>query len=75
MEVALKHARDIVARIPGPLALDAETWRTDPLVNAAFASADEIPDIVSRSQEVREFFERGAGRLLHECFALFGVQR
>lgn len=73
--VALKHARDIVARIPGPLALNAETWRTDPLVNAAFARADEIPDMISRSMEVREFFERGAGRQLQECFALFGVQR
>ncbi len=75
VEVALKHARDIVARIPGPIALDTETWRMDPLVNAAFARADEIPDMVSRSQEVREFFQRGAGRQLQECFALFGVQR
>jgi hypothetical protein len=74
VEVALKHARDIVARIPGPVALNAETWRTDPVVNAAFARADDIPNMVSRSVEVREFFERGAGRQLQECFALFGVQ-
>ena len=75
VEVALKHARDIVARIPGPVALNAETWRTDPLINAAFARAADIPEVISRSVEVREFFERGAGRLQQECYALCGMQR
>lgn len=75
VEVARKHARDIVARIPGPFALDTETWRTEPLVNVAFARADELPAAVNRSVEVREFFERGAGRFSPECFALFGMQR
>jgi hypothetical protein len=75
VEAALKHARDIVARIPGPFALDTESWRREPVVNAAFARADELPAAVSRSVEVREFFEQGAGKSLPECFALFGMQR
>ncbi|MGH9197968.1 MAG: hypothetical protein ACRD1T_19815 [Acidimicrobiia bacterium] len=75
VEVALKHARDIVARIPGPFALDTENWRKEPLVNVAFARADELPAAVSRSVEVRDFFERGAGKLSSECFALFGMRR
>jgi len=75
VEAALKYARDIVARIPGPFALDTETWRREPVVNAAFARADELPAAVSRSVEVREFFEQGAGKYSPECFALFGMQR
>ncbi|MGH8606731.1 MAG: hypothetical protein ACREX9_04735, partial [Gammaproteobacteria bacterium] len=75
VETALRHNRDIVARIPGPIVLDAKSWSTDPLVNAAFARAGDIPGVVSRSVEVREFFERGAGRGTNECFALFGMQR
>jgi hypothetical protein len=75
VKTALRHCRDIVARIPGPLALDAQTWATDPLLNAAFARADEISDVVSRGVEVREFFESGAGRGTDVCFALFGMQR
>ncbi|MGH8645115.1 MAG: hypothetical protein ACREX4_11890, partial [Gammaproteobacteria bacterium] len=75
VELALKHARDIVARIPGPFALDTETWRTERLVNAAFARADELPAAVSRSVEVRDFFEQGAGKSSRECFTLFGMQR
>ncbi len=75
VETALRHCRGIVARIPGPLALDAKTWATEPLLNAAFARADDIPGVVSRSVEVREYFESGAGRASEECFALFGVQR
>lgn len=75
VETALRHNRDIVARIPGPIALDSETWATHSLLKAAFARADEIPGVVSRSVEVREFFERGAGKESHECFALFGMQR
>ncbi|MGH8507285.1 MAG: hypothetical protein ACREVH_00995, partial [Gammaproteobacteria bacterium] len=75
VEMALHHSRDIVACIPGPVALDTESWRNDPLVNAAFARADDISGVVSRSVEVREFFERGAGKETQECFALFGMQR
>lgn len=75
VETALGHNRDIVARIAGPIVLDAQSWSTDPLVNAAFARAADIPGVVSRSVEVREFFEQGAGRGSHECFALFGMQR
>ncbi len=75
VEIALKHARDIAARLPGPFALDTNTWRTEPLINVAFARADELPAAISRSVEVREFFERGAGKFSPECFALFGMQR
>jgi hypothetical protein len=75
VETALRHNRGIVARIPGPIPLDARSWSEDPLVNAVFARADDIPGVVSRSVEVREFFERGAGKGSQECFALFGTQR
>ncbi len=75
VEAALEHSRDTVERLPAPVALDARTWATHALLNAAFARADEIPGVVSRSVEVREYFERGAGRGSDACFALLGMQR
>jgi hypothetical protein len=71
---ACEFARDLVARLPEPLALRAETWSRDPQLRAFFATAHDLRDIVSRGPEPRRFFE-GPGATRDDACAILGMTR
>jgi hypothetical protein len=71
---ALEFARELVAKLPEPLALRAEAWSGDAQLRAFFATAQDVRDIVSRGPEPRAFFE-GPGAVRDDAFAILGMTR
>jgi hypothetical protein len=71
---ACEFARELVARLPEPLALRAETWSRDPQLRAFFATAQDLRDVVSRGSEPRRFFE-GPGATRDDAYAILGMAR
>jgi hypothetical protein len=69
---ALGFARELVAGLPGPLALRAEAWSGDPQLRAFFATAHEVRDILNRGPEPRAFFARAT---CDEAYAILGMTR
>jgi hypothetical protein len=50
-------------------------WSTDPRVNAFFGSADDVPEFLGRSRELRAFFDDPANAAVDEAFALLAMKR
>jgi small-conductance mechanosensitive channel len=49
------HALQVAERIPPPVDLNQETFGTDPLVNALFASSNEIDKVFATDSEVNAY--------------------
>lgn len=75
---AVKHAHaycaDIAGRIPGPYEISRNAFAVDPLVHALFASADDIEQMLARSQCVRDHLVGAAAPISGECCALLGMR-
>jgi hypothetical protein len=69
---ALDYARGIVDAMPASRAASAEGWTSDPCVHAFFASADDIKQAFSRSDELRAYFNRNPGSA--EVYALLSME-
>jgi hypothetical protein len=54
----LEFVAELVASLPGPLDLSHGAWRDDPHVNAFFGTADDVRQTLTRSKELRDFFQR-----------------
>jgi hypothetical protein len=62
VENALKHIEGLIASIPGPFNLSAESWDKDPLVHALFVSPDEVCALLQNCAELQAFFRKGGAR-------------
>lgn len=75
---AIRSARDycagIALRIPGPVAISRSAFAADPLVHALFASADDIEQMLARSQCVREHLVGATAPMTGACCALLGMR-
>jgi hypothetical protein len=71
---ALEFARELVARLPAPLALRAELWTGDAQLRAFFATARDVRDVVSRGPEPRSFFA-GPGAARDDALAILAMTR
>jgi hypothetical protein len=72
LQHAIGYCEALVAGLPGPIAIDREAFARDPLVHALFATADDIEQMLGRSEAVREFVaspERLDGDSFHALFA------
>ena len=70
--VMLAHLRD-QGRVPlAPIVLGRVAWAVDPYVRAFFANAADVTDCISRSHDVRRFFEQNPG--CNEAYALLGMK-
>jgi len=58
-----------------PILLSRATWGSDPRVNAFFATADDVPDCLGRSRELRAFFDDPRNLGVSEAFALLGMKK
>ncbi len=70
--ITVAHLRDL-GRIPlAPIVLCRAAWGTDPYVRAFFANAADVTDCISRSRDVRSFFEQHPD--CSEAYALLGMK-
>jgi hypothetical protein len=68
---ALRYVAGIAAAIPPAREASAAAWSTDPCIHAFFAGADTVAPVLSRSRDLRAFFEQNPG--LQEVHAVLGM--
>ena len=66
----MAYLREIGRTPLDPLLLARERWADDPRLRAFFARADDIPEFLGRSKELRAFFEDPAQLGVQDAFAL-----
>ncbi|RZI40774.1 hypothetical protein EGT07_22690 [Herbaspirillum sp. HC18] len=57
LAVALKYVEDLVASVPQPRDATAAAWAHDPYIHAFFIAPDDIARVISRSPDLRAYFE------------------
>ncbi|ALK96543.1 hypothetical protein AB595_13740 [Massilia sp. WF1] len=67
----LRYVGGIVAAIPPAREASAAAWSLDPYIHAFFGSADEVAPVLSRSRDLRTFFEQNPGQ--REAWAVLGM--
>jgi hypothetical protein len=68
---ALRYVAGIVAAIPPAREASAAAWSSDPCIHAFFTGADTVAPVLSRSRDLREFFEQNPGQ--QEAYAVLGM--
>jgi hypothetical protein len=71
VRVALRYVSGIVAAIPPAREASADAWSHDPYIRAFFTGADAVAPVLSRSRDLRAFFEQNPG--LPEAWAVLGM--
>jgi len=69
----IAHLRGLARAPLGPVLLSRAAWSEDPRVHAFFAAADDVPDCLARSEELRRFFDEHPA--CDEACALLGMRR
>lgn len=73
VRVALEYARSLAARVPGPVAVNRETFVSDPFVHALFPTVDNVSEAFCASMAVHNYYRDFPET--HELFALMGMRR
>ena len=71
---ALDYCQWLVSTLPGPVELGRQAFSADPLVHALFATANDIDEMLGRSQEVRDFLREPCSWDSDHFHALFAAQ-
>jgi hypothetical protein len=69
----LDYGHQLVARLPSALDLSVEAWSIDPGLRQAFATAQDVKLVLSRSTELRDFFERPEHTLSSDACGLLVI--
>lgn len=72
---ALGYCDGLVAALPGPIDINRKAFASDPLVHALFATADDIDQMLGRSQAVRDFLEEPCSWDSKFFYAMFAARR
>lgn len=72
---ALDYCERLVGTLPGPLEISHRAFANDPLVHALFATADDIPQMLGRSQAIRDFLEQPYSHEADHFYAMFAARR
>ena len=75
VEHALGYCEGLVAALPGPVDIDRQSFSSDPLVHALFATADDIDQMLGRSQAIRDFLAEPQAWESDYFYALFAARR
>lgn len=67
----IAHLRELGPRLPAPIALTRGAWADDALLNASFATADDVTLLLGRSPALKAFFNENAAAA--EACALLGM--
>jgi hypothetical protein len=69
---SLKYVGELVDSVPAPREASAAAWASDPYIHAFFAAADDVARVISRSTDLRAYFERNAD--MPEAYAVLGME-
>ena len=72
---ALAYCAGLVDALPGPLAINRQAFASDPLIHALFATADDIDQMLGRSQAIRDFLAEPANRDDAHFYAMLAARR
>ena len=72
---ALGYCEGLVAALPGPIDINRQAFSGDPLVHALFATAEDIDQMLGRSQAVRDFLAEPQSWEDEYFYALFAARR
>ncbi|MCG2575909.1 hypothetical protein LZ012_02745 [Dechloromonas sp. XY25] len=75
LEHALGYCDGLVAALPGPIDINRHAFANDPLVHALFATADDIDQMLGRSQAVRDFLAEPCSWDSDHFYAMFAARR
>lgn len=75
VEHALGYCEGLVAALPGPIDINRQSFASDPLIHALFATADDIGQMLGRSQAVRDFLAEPESLEDDNFYALFTARR
>ncbi len=73
VERALAFSKEIVASVPGPVAVNRTAWSSDPMVRAFFTGVEDMRQVLSRNDEVHDYFA-GDNSAQQPCYALLNMQ-
>jgi hypothetical protein len=68
---ALRYVDGIAGAIPPARDASAAAWSSDPYIHAFFTAGDAVAPVLSRSRDLRAFFEQNPG--LQEAYAVLGM--
>lgn len=69
---SLRYLGDLAQSVPAPREASAAAWATDPYIRAFFVNADEVAQAMSRSADLRAYFERNPDA--QEAYAVLGME-
>ena len=72
---SIAYLREVGREGLEPILLTRAAWSDDPRLNAFFATADDVPACLGRSNELRAFFEDPSNREVQEAYALLGMKK
>ena len=72
-ERTIAHLRSFVPALPEPIEFSRAAWSSDPRLNAFFATAAELPDLLGRSEELRALFAAPANAAATHAHALLAM--
>ncbi len=72
---SIAYLRSIGREPLEPVLLTRAAWNDDPRLNAFFATADDVPACLGRSNELRAFFENPSNGEVQEAYALLGMKK
>jgi len=72
---SIAHLRAIGRQQLEPILLARTAWNDDPRLSAFFATVDEIPACLGRSNELRAFFENPSNSEIGEAYALLAMKK
>lgn len=65
----------IIRALPQPLELSRDAWANESRVNAFFATAADVPQVLARSADLRAFFDAPRHSGAQEAFALLVMEK
>lgn len=72
---ALGYCEGLVAGLPGPVDISRQTFGSNPLIHALFATMDDVGQMFGNSQAVRDYLETPASAESDHFYALFAARR
>jgi len=59
--ISVRYIRDLVLSLPPAIKISAANWASEPALRAFFATADDIPTTLGRSNSLRTLFDKFPG--------------
>ena len=75
VEHALGYCEGLVSALPGPIDINRQSFAADPLIHALFATAEDIDQMLGRSQAIRDFLAEPQSWENEFFYALFASRR